>query len=81
MPAVLVIRGVTPQGDAAETFSVSGGTASWKSPIDAGKAAYSPPAFYAAQGGPVDTNAWFMERLLASPTKTLVLLPGGKAQR
>ncbi len=38
MPAALAIRGVTPQGDAAETFTVSGGTAAWKSPIDAGTA-------------------------------------------
>src|SRR4249920_552781 len=45
MPATLAIRGVTPQGDAAETLTVSGGTAAWKSPIDAGTAAYSTPAF------------------------------------
>jgi len=79
MPASMAIHGSTPQGDAGETFSVAGGTASWKSPVDAGKAAYGSPAFYASQGGPIDTNAWFLERLLASPTKTLALLPGGKA--
>src|SRR3954462_2108202 len=45
MPASIVIRGVPPQGDAAETFTVSGGTATWKSPIDAGHAAYAKPAF------------------------------------
>src|SRR4051812_22767062 len=38
MPSTLAIRGVTPQGDASETFSVNGGTAGWKSPIDAGTA-------------------------------------------
>jgi imidazolonepropionase-like amidohydrolase len=27
----------------------------------------------------MDTNAWFLERLLASPDRTLALLPGGKA--
>lgn len=79
MPVSVVIRGVTPQGDAGETFAISGGTATWKSPIDAGSAAYKAPAFYAPQGGPADTNAWFLERLLASPTKTLALLPSGKA--
>src|SRR5262249_5510909 len=41
MPSTIAIRGVTPQGDAAETFRVSGGTAGWKSPIDAGTAPYS----------------------------------------
>ena len=70
MPATLAIRGVTPQGDAAETFTVSGGTAAWKSPIDAGTAAYSTPAFYVSQGGPIDTTAWFLEALLARPDKS-----------
>ena len=80
MPASMVIRGVTPQGDAGETFSVGGGTATWKSPIDVGHAPYAEPAFYVAQGGPADINAWFLERLLASPTKTLALLPSGRAR-
>jgi hypothetical protein len=38
MPAAIAIRGVTPQGDAAETFNITGGAASWKSQIDAGRA-------------------------------------------
>ncbi len=80
MPSSLVIRGVTPQGDATETFSVAGGKASWKSPVDAGSAAYSKPAFYSSQGGPIEVTAWLLERLLASPTKTLALLPGGVAR-
>ena len=79
MPANLVIRGISPQGDAAETFAVTDGKASWKSPVDAGSSAYAAPAFYVSQGGPVDTTAWFLERLLASPGRTLNLLPGGKA--
>src|SRR5258708_17972383 len=78
MPAEMTIRGLSPQGDAGETFVVAGATAKWRSPIDAGGAAYSGHAFYVAQGGPMDTNAWFLERLLASPDKTLALLPGGK---
>ena len=48
MPASIAIHGSTPQGDAGETFTVNGGTASWKSPVDAGKAAYAQPAFYAS---------------------------------
>ena len=76
----LEIRGVTPQGDAGETFSISGGKASWKSPVDAGSAEYSAPAFYSSFGGPIETSAWLLERLLASPDKTLPLLPGGKAR-
>jgi imidazolonepropionase-like amidohydrolase len=80
MPLSLEVRGVTPQGDAAETFKVAGGKATWKSPVDAGGAPYANPAFYVAQGGPIDTSAWLLERLLASPNRTLPLLPGGQAK-
>ena len=80
MPSAIVIRGITPQGDAAETFTVSSGTAGWKSPIDAGTARYSTPAFYVSQGGPIDTTAWLLEAMLARSDKTLDLLPGGKAR-
>ena len=80
LPSAITIRGVTPQGDAAETFTISGGTAAWKSPIDAGSAGYSVPAFYVSQGGPIDTTAWFLEALLARPDHSLDLLPGGKAR-
>src|SRR5580765_657984 len=79
LPSALTIRGVTPQGDAAETFTISSGTAGWKSPVDAGSASYASPAFYVSQGGPIDTTAWFLEALLARPDKSLDLLPGGKA--
>jgi len=80
LPSAITIRGVTPQGDAAETFTISGGTAGWKSPVDAGTASYSVPAFYVPQGGPIATTAWFLEALLARPDTSLDLLPGGKAR-
>src|SRR6185295_3065158 len=79
-PSSIVIRGYTPTGDAAETFGITAGKASWKSPIDAGSAAYVAPAFYASQGGPIDNTAWFLERLLAAPGHKLKLLPGGEAR-
>jgi imidazolonepropionase-like amidohydrolase len=79
MPRTMTIRGVTPQGDAAESFSTAGGSAQWRSPVDAGSTAYSGHAFYFPQGGPIEANAWFLERLLATPGKSLDLLPGGKA--
>src|SRR6185503_534978 len=80
LPAAIAIRGVTPTGDAAETFAISNGTAAWKSQVDAGTASYSAPAFYVSQGGPIDTTAWFLEALLARPDTSLDLLPGGKAR-
>ena len=48
--------------------------------MDAGGAAYAKPAFYSTQGGPIDNTAWFLERILASPDRTLKLLPGGEAR-
>jgi imidazolonepropionase-like amidohydrolase len=80
MPSSVVVRGVTPNGDAAETFEIRGGTARWKSPIDTGSAQPGKAAFYVAQGGPNDLNAWLLEQILARPDKTLDLLPGGKAK-
>ncbi len=80
MPAALTVRGTTPQGDAAESFSILDNTARWHSPVDTGKAAYTAAAFYVPMGGPVDGNAWFFERLLASPNHRMALLPGGEAR-
>ena len=79
VPASVVIRGVNPQGDAGETFSVTAGTARWTSPIDAGTVPYSSAAYYVSQNGPIADTAWFLDVLLAAPDKTLALLPGGKA--
>jgi imidazolonepropionase-like amidohydrolase len=80
MPARIEVRGVTPTGDAAETFEIVGAKASWKSPIDSGNAPYAAPVFYMTQSGPIDNVAWFLERILATPDKTINLLPGGKAR-
>lgn len=74
----LVIRGFTPQGDAAETFSITNRRASWKSPVDAGSSAYSSPAMYTSFGGPMDANADLFEAVIAAPGRTLSLLPGGR---
>ncbi|HEY2675981.1 MAG TPA: amidohydrolase family protein [Steroidobacteraceae bacterium] len=79
MPANLAVRGINPQGDVAETFDISGGTARWKSPIDSGTKAYTTPGFYASLNSPMDATAWFLERLLAMPERALPLLPGGAA--
>lgn len=80
MPRRVTIRGVTPQGDAGETYTIDDGRARWKSPVDSGDAAYTAPRFYAAFGGPIDMTAWLIERLVAAPNRTLDLLPGGQAR-
>ncbi len=79
MPADVVIRGVTPSGDAAETFTLANGKASWTSPVDTGSAAYSAPEFYLAQGGPFLSVAPQYDRLMAAGSGGLALLPSGRA--
>jgi len=79
MPTDIVIRGVTPSGDSAETFAVTNGNASWTSPVDKGAAAYGAPAYYLAQGGPFLSFAPEIDRVLAAGRNGLTLLPSGKA--
>jgi imidazolonepropionase-like amidohydrolase len=79
MPSEVVIRGVTPTGDAAETFRVENGQASWTSPVDKGSSAYSTPAYYLANGGPFISAAPQVERLAAAGSAGVALLPSGRA--
>jgi imidazolonepropionase-like amidohydrolase len=79
MPSEIVIRGVTPSGDAAEEFRIQGHEASWTSPVDKGSANYTDPAFYISQGGTFLANAPQVERLLALGRAGMTLLPSGKA--
>ena len=76
----LSIRGFTPQGDAAETFSIDKGIATWKSPVDAASTAYTRPALYSAFGGPIDETALLAEAALAAPDHAVPILPGGMAR-
>ena len=55
------IHGFTPNGDAAESFVIAGGRATWKSPVDGASAPYAAPAFYVAVGGPIDLLADLVE--------------------
>ena len=80
MPSRVTVRGVTPPGNAAESFVIENGRATWKSPVDSGSAAYTAPRFYVPFGGPIDMAAWLIERLLVAPNQALDLLPGGQAR-
>lgn len=80
LPSEVTVRGFTPIGDAAETFAVRDGAARWKSQVDGGSTPYQGSAFYTTVGGPMDTNAWLIERLLAQPDRRMKLLPGGEAR-
>jgi imidazolonepropionase-like amidohydrolase len=76
----VTVRGFTPNGDAAESLSITNGKADWKSPVDAAGAAYTSPAEYVAFGGPIDLTADLVEALVATPGRALELLPGGHAR-
>jgi imidazolonepropionase-like amidohydrolase len=81
MPTLWIVRGFTPTGDAAETFRIDGQHASWKSPVDKGETSYTSPTFYKSMGGTdADGTAIFMGALLASPDKSMAMLPGGRAR-
>jgi imidazolonepropionase-like amidohydrolase len=75
----LVIRGFTPSGDSGETFDIKNGVASWKSPVDAASVKYQHPAMYNAFGGPMDLTAVLVEALVAAPSRSAAMLPGGEA--
>ncbi|MBT2117538.1 amidohydrolase family protein [Dyella sp. LX-66] len=75
----VVVHGQTSFGDAAETFAIKSGVATWKSAVDSGSAAYHSPAEYLSYGGPFDVQADFIETLLAKPDKSLSMLPSGQA--
>jgi imidazolonepropionase-like amidohydrolase len=79
MPTDIVVRGVTPSGDAAENFAIANGNASWTSPVDRGSAPYSTAAFYLSQGGPFLGIAPQADALLAAGSAGMALLPSGKA--
>jgi imidazolonepropionase-like amidohydrolase len=74
-----VVRGSTPNGDAGETFKRRGGTAEWKSQVDAGSATYKSAAYYVTQSQTFSGGGMLLEALLAAPDKSLALLPGGRA--
>ena len=74
------VRGFTPNGNAAEHFSIADGKAAWESPVDASSAPYAGAAEYVAFGGPIDLTADLLEALVAAPGRSLPLLPGGHAR-
>lgn len=80
LPDRIVVRGETPQGDAAETFVIVDGVATWKSQIDSGSVPYDGESLYATAGAPWVSIAYFAEALYRAPGKRMSLLPGGEAR-
>ncbi|HEY0627723.1 MAG TPA: amidohydrolase family protein [Sphingomicrobium sp.] len=73
----LEIRGVTTAGDAAETFKVDGGQASWATVT--GKGTAPAGGYYIPATGVTIANAGLYERLAAAGADGTALLPSGKA--
>ena len=80
IPERIVVRGVDPSGDVAETFEVANGTARWTTRSDEGSAAFDGTGFYVTAGGPLVANAALVEALYRAPGQRLPLLPGGEAR-
>jgi len=78
VPTKVTIRGVTPSGDSAEEFSVTGGQASWKSPVDQGQAAAAQGSIYYPFGGTFLANGALVGPFLKAGDKGLALLPSGR---
>src|SRR5918993_1514358 len=78
LPTEITVRGVTPNGDAAETFAMRGGKAVWKASADSGEAAAA-KAFYLATGGTVASNIPFTTEIVEAGSAGLALFPSGRA--
>jgi hypothetical protein len=76
-PDRIVVRGIDPGGDIAETFEVKDGKAHWKNKIEDATVAYDGKAQYSTYGGPPSASKYSAESLFKAPNKTLALLPGG----
>ncbi|HEX8214801.1 MAG TPA: amidohydrolase family protein [Allosphingosinicella sp.] len=72
------VRGVTMSGDAAETFRVENGRATWKTATDSGEAAAG--GWYIPAGGVGIANAPLIEKLAAAGEAGVDFLPSGKGR-
>jgi len=78
LPVAIEVRGITPNGDAAETFTLAGSKASWASTADSGSSE-GRIGYYLPAGGVGLSNHALVDRLVAAGGKGVDLLPGGHA--
>lgn len=74
----IAVRGITPNGDAAETFTLAGDKASWQSTADSGSSE-GRSGYYVAAGGVPLANEGLVEVLAAAGPAGVDLLPSGHA--
>lgn len=78
LPVKITVRGVTPQGDAAETYVRSAdGKGAWVTQVDKGESPAGANALYLPAGGTILSSDLGAGALLAAGTAGLDLLPGG----
>jgi hypothetical protein len=75
-PVSVTIRGVTPSGDSAETFTVDQATAHWKTSVDEGQAPAS-RGLYNTYGGTFLAGDWGIAPFVRAGAKGVDLLPSG----
>ena len=78
LPTKIEVRGITPNGDAAETFAIADGKASWTSLSDNGSVA-GKTGYYLPAGGIGLSNAVLIDKLVAAGAAGIELLPSGRA--
>lgn len=80
LPTSMEIRGVTPSGDAGETFRIENNVARWKTPADEGETPWRENLIYVPFGGPADVSAVLLGALQKDADGRLDALPGGAAR-
>ncbi|MEL7448109.1 MAG: amidohydrolase family protein [Pseudomonadota bacterium] len=67
------------KGEVDETFSATDGTATWRSKIESGSAAFDGSTFFWANNGAPEMLAVLARALLDAPGQQLEMLPSGRA--
>jgi len=78
LPVNVAVRGITPNGDAAETFTLAGGKATWKSIADSGTSD-GRTGYYVPAGGIGLANHVLITKLAETGEAGIDLLPNGHA--
>ena len=78
LPDMVDVRGITPSGDAAETFTLAGTHAMWDSTADRGMSD-GRVGYYLPAGGVSLSNHALVDKLVAAGAAGVDLLPSGHA--
>ena len=76
----LIVRGFTPSGDAAESYTVKDGAYTYTSPVDHGAGKATGGLDYVTFGGTINSFTFLIDDMLKSPTHSIALLPSGEGK-